>query len=71
MDGLAFPTILVDKSIWLERAFEEKIYSALSDYVGDKAPGPDDFNFSFIKEAWDLLMEDFCEMLAQFHIREG
>lgn len=60
LDGLAFPAISVDESIWLERAFEEEeTCSALSDCVADMAPRLDGFNFLFIKEAWDLLKEDF------------
>ena len=36
---------------------------------GDKAPGPDGFNFSFIKAGWEFLKEDFSAMLSEFHRR--
>lgn len=40
---------------------------ALSKCWGDKASGPDGFNFSLIHTAWDIIKEDFCAMLSEFH----
>lgn len=31
-----------------------------------KASG-DGFNFSSVKDSWDFLKDDFCDMLAEFH----
>lgn len=42
---------------------------ALFECEGDKAPGPDGFNFSFIKADWDIIKKYFCEMLLEFHSR--
>lgn len=59
-EGIAFASIQEDLKIWLERSFaEEEVSKALADCAGDKAPGLDGFNFSFIKAAWDVLKEDF------------
>ncbi|KAK9080577.1 hypothetical protein SSX86_000335 [Deinandra increscens subsp. villosa] len=33
----------------------------------DKAPGPDGFNFKFIKTHWDLIEPDVLQTLQQFH----
>lgn len=34
---------------------------------GNKAPGPDGFNFSFIKRYWGLLEQDFFELMIHFY----
>lgn len=70
LEGLSFPTISPSSKIWLEREFkEEEIKVALSKCGGDKVPGPDGFNFSFIHVAWDIIKKDFREMLSEFHKR--
>ena len=52
LDGIDFLVIQDDLKSCLERDFEdEEIGTALSECAGDKAPGPDGFNFSFIKSA--------------------
>ena len=40
---------------------------ALFECGGDKGPGSDGFNYSFIKAAWDIVKRDFCNMLTEFH----
>lgn len=32
-----------------------------------KAPGPDGYNFLFIKNAWEILKDDFSTVIAEFH----
>ena len=34
---------------------------------GTKSPGPDGYNFNFIKKNWELLKEDFVAALSLFH----
>lgn len=34
---------------------------------GNKSPGPDGFNFYFIKRYWNLLQSDFIGLLSYFH----
>lgn len=69
LEGLFFPSISLEDRSLLERAFEEEVLRALEEYGGDKAPGPDGFNFSFIKARWGFLKEDFKSMLSEFHLR--
>eukprot|EP00268_Persea_americana_P061285 TRINITY_DN7726_c0_g3_i1.p1 TRINITY_DN7726_c0_g3~~TRINITY_DN7726_c0_g3_i1.p1 ORF type:complete len:328 (-),score=59.63 TRINITY_DN7726_c0_g3_i1:2474-3457(-) len=70
LDELSFPKIPDEVQSWLEREFEdEEVSRALEECDGDKAPGPDGFNFSFIKVGWDFLKEDFSDMLSKFHRR--
>lgn len=48
----------------------EGIDIALSECDGDKAPGPDGFNFSFIKAGWYFPKKYFYEMFSKFHRRD-
>lgn len=41
---------------WLKRKFEEEeVIIALDECGGGNAPGPNGFNFSFIKAGWEFL----------------
>ena len=35
---------------------------------GDKCPGPDGFNFKFIKEFWEMMKTDFRKFVDEFHV---
>ncbi|XP_022041656.2 uncharacterized protein LOC110944302 [Helianthus annuus] len=45
---------------------DKEIKEALFDCGSDKAPGPDGFNFRFIKKYWALFEEDFKKIFLQF-----
>ncbi|KAK9072611.1 hypothetical protein SSX86_009046 [Deinandra increscens subsp. villosa] len=45
----------------------EEIKLAIWESSGDKSPGPDGFNFKFLKRFWDLLKEDLKKLLEFFH----
>ncbi|GKV37063.1 hypothetical protein SLEP1_g45131 [Rubroshorea leprosula] len=47
--------------------FTKEIEEGLNDCDGSKAPGPDGFNFNFIKFAWSTVKEDFVNFLMEFH----
>lgn len=54
----------------MERDFDlEDINIALADCDGDKAPGPDGFNFAFVRASWSFLEDDFCQLFQEFHHR--
>ena len=44
----------------------EEIDMAVSSCDPDKAPGPDGFNFKFIKSAWDIIKHDIYEIVQEF-----
>ncbi|GLT45514.1 hypothetical protein SLA2020_193420 [Shorea laevis] len=68
MDGIQFRRILDAQWEWLERPFSiEEIEEGLNGCDGSKAPGPDGFNFNFIKFAWSTMKEDFVNFLMDFH----
>ncbi|KAJ0507913.1 putative RNA-directed DNA polymerase [Helianthus annuus] len=46
-----------------------EIKRAVWDCVGDRAPGPDGFNFKFIKKNWDLFHSDFLRIFQEFYAK--
>ena len=47
---------------------DHKIKEAVWSCGGDKCPGPDGFNFNFIKEFWGVLKIDFRRFVDEFHV---
>nr|GEU29994.1 transposon TX1 uncharacterized [Tanacetum cinerariifolium] len=45
---------------------EKEIKEAIWGCAGSKAPGPDGFNFNFIKAYWDILKDDFVGCIKHF-----
>lgn len=45
---------------------KEEIHDAVFECGSDRAPGPDGFNFSFIKAFWSLLETDFIKLMDYF-----
>ncbi|GKA78596.1 hypothetical protein Tco_0785133 [Tanacetum coccineum] len=51
----------------LEMGFSEnEAWEAICRCGGDKAPGPDGFNFRFIRKAWEVLKPDLLAAIAWF-----
>lgn len=51
----------------LERPFEEgEVWTAICGCGVDKAPGPDCFNFKFIKRFWSIIKADLMRALHWF-----
>ncbi|MFS7913005.1 putative RNA-directed DNA polymerase [Helianthus anomalus] len=46
---------------------KEEIKVAVWDCGSNRAPGPDGFNFHFIKHFWDIFEDDFKQVLDEFH----
>ncbi|GLT87099.1 hypothetical protein SLE2022_051990 [Rubroshorea leprosula] len=66
--GVNFKQISTEDKQWLERPFSiEEIEEGLRSCEGSKAPGPDGYNFSFLKFAWNSLKEDFMSFFKEFH----
>jgi hypothetical protein len=45
----------------------EEIYDVVKDCDGNKCPGPDGFNFAFVKNCWDIIKGEIRIMFDQFH----
>ncbi|GKV15204.1 hypothetical protein SLEP1_g26006 [Rubroshorea leprosula] len=66
--NIKFQQISEEKKDWLERSFSaEEIEEALRSCDGSKAPGPDGYNFNFLKFAWQSIKEDFINFFSEFH----
>ncbi|KAJ0576605.1 putative RNA-directed DNA polymerase [Helianthus annuus] len=46
---------------------KQEIKEAVFDCGSNKAPGPDGFNFRFVKRFWNLFEEDFYKIMVEFH----
>ncbi|GKV36997.1 hypothetical protein SLEP1_g45073 [Rubroshorea leprosula] len=69
-DGVTFTQITKEQQEWLERLFSvEEIEEGLKSCEGNKALGPDGFNFNFIKFVWSSLKKDFVSFFEEFHQR--
>jgi hypothetical protein len=71
LDEVFFPTLTEDSNNFLTAPFTMvEIEEAIGDCDGSKSPGPDGFNFSFIKEFWDLMKHEVRIFFDQFHGNE-
>ncbi|GKV36495.1 hypothetical protein SLEP1_g44621 [Rubroshorea leprosula] len=68
LDGIEFKKISDEERVMLEAPFsEEEVRQAVWSCESMKAPGPDGFNFKFVKEMWGSLKEDVMEYVSDFH----
>lgn len=66
-DNLNFRKLSEEDSIALiAPCSREEIDEAVNSCDGQKAPGPDGFNFSFIKSSWEIIKEDIYAMVEEF-----
>ena len=68
LDGVEFSCILEEDAHWLDRPFdEEEVFGVISDFKGDKAPGPDGFSMAFFKACWCFLKAEIMVVFQNFH----
>ena len=68
LDGVQFPMINQRQREELTTPFsDQELNDAVWSCGGDKCPGPDDFNFNFIKEFWGVLKPEFRRFVDEFH----
>nr|GEV43321.1 hypothetical protein [Tanacetum cinerariifolium] len=59
------PKLLVDDAASLELPFSKKeVWDMVCNCGGNKAPGPDGFNFKYIKRFWDIIKGDVTDPLG-------
>ncbi|XVF73335.1 hypothetical protein PTKIN_Ptkin12aG0193100 [Pterospermum kingtungense] len=64
----AFRKLRPESARDLEKPFsEEEVWEAVRNCDGNKAPGPDGFNFEFIKNHWEMLKDDIMNMMCNLH----
>jgi exonuclease III len=68
LDGVNFPGLSREENVMLTAPFSlDEIYVAVKESDGNKSPGPDGFNYAFLKNSWDLLKAEVRIMFDQFH----
>jgi hypothetical protein len=67
LDGVHFPVLSEENNSSLIAPFTlEEIEDAVKSSDGSKCPGPDGFNFAFIKEFWEIMKHEVRIMFDQF-----
>jgi hypothetical protein len=68
LDGLQFPVLSDANNETLVAPFTaEEIDDVIMSCDGFKSPGPDGFNFAFIKSIWELMKGEVRVLFDQFH----
>jgi hypothetical protein len=68
LDGVIFPSISDGENLMLSAPFVFKeIEEVALKSDGNNSPGPDGFNFAFVKSFWPILKREVCIMFDQFH----
>ncbi|XP_048493325.1 uncharacterized protein LOC125493843 [Beta vulgaris subsp. vulgaris] len=67
LEKLDFNRLTKDQADSLILPFtKEEIDMAVSSCDANKAPGPDGFNFKFVKSAWEIIKHDMYEIVNEF-----
>jgi hypothetical protein len=67
LDGVVFPVISEGENVMLTAPFcWEEIEGVVMNSDGNKSPGPDGFNFAFLKKFWYLLKGEVRILFDQF-----
>jgi hypothetical protein len=71
LDGVPFDCVSnVENEGLIAPFLGEEIERVVRESDGNKSPGPDCFNFSFLKKFWYLLKDEVTTMFDQFHASE-
>ena len=69
LDGVRFSVLNASQRDRMVEPFsEQEITRAVWSCGNDKSPGPDGFNFTFIKQFWQQLKPDFLRFLDEFFV---
>jgi len=72
LDDIRFNNISEEDNVMLTRRFsEEEIKDAIWACEGSKSPGPDDYNFGFLKFSWEIVKDDFVKVIQNFEDAEA
>jgi hypothetical protein len=68
LDGINFSVLSAEANLTLVQPFlMPEIEEVIRDTDGNKSPGPDDFNFTFVKSFWSLVKAEVFDLFTQFH----
>lgn len=69
LDGIPFQAVSQQqKDMLIERFREEEVKEAVWGCGSEKSPGPDGFNFKFIKKFWPTIKPDILRFLDEFYV---
>lgn len=67
-ENINFKRIGAEHNVDLVREFSKaEVQRAVWECDGNKSPGPDEVDFSFLKEFWDEIKHDFMRLVFEFH----
>lgn len=67
LDGVNFKSLQSEDNVTLiANVSEEEIKEAVWSCGGDKSPGPDGFNFNFLKTSWNLIKGEVVAATQEF-----
>lgn len=67
LDEVQFKKLSSLENSGLSTQFLKEVKKAIWDYEDLKSPGPDGYNFRFIKAFWRLMRNDVMRFLGEFH----
>jgi hypothetical protein len=68
LDGVEFPSLSPIQLEGLVKPFSvEEVIGVVEDADGNKSPGPDGFNFAFLKGVWEVVGGDVMAFMDEFH----
>jgi len=68
LDEVEFRTLSPEDNECLIASFRvEEVKEVVWQCEGAKSPGPDGFNFNFIRKRWEFIKEDIVNVMALFH----
>ncbi|GAU29496.1 hypothetical protein TSUD_360410 [Trifolium subterraneum] len=68
LDGVVFPSLSEEETVGLTSPFTlEEIEDVVQSSDGNKSPGPDGFNYAFLKKFWELIKGEIRILFDQFH----
>jgi len=68
LEGVEFKALTQEDNTNLMAEFSEKeVREAVWRCDGSKSPGPDGFNFNFIKNSWEVIKEEVMSAMAAFY----
>lgn len=56
-----------DNAMLIAPFSEQEVIEAINNCDSGKSPGPDGFNFRFLKEFWPAFKEDFLNLMHEFY----
>ncbi|CAK8574713.1 unnamed protein product [Lathyrus sativus] len=68
LEGIQFKSLNQENSLYLEVPFtNEEIKEAVWSCDGSKSPGPDGYNFVFIRKCWKFMKKNIINFVKDFH----